>query len=287
MAKKCNKKNSNNSQKKTDKNSNYTAKKKYGQNFLEDSYLLEKIIDITGICKKTEVIEIGPGFGFLTGRLIEEAQYLTAFEIDNDLIPILMERFGDNEKFTLIHEDFLTADLEKYIKNEKGIKVVANIPYYITSPIINKLIEYRKNISEIYLMVQKEVAERIASKPGSRNMGLLTHAVQFHAETEYLFTVPKEKFNPMPKVDSAFIKIEILNPGIYENQISEEEYFRYLKAAFSSKRKSIVNNLMVLGYSKDRIGEALEKLGKVRLMRAEEFSVQEFIDFIKILKEND
>ena len=262
----------------------HEAKKKYGQNFLEDLELSEKIIEISGVSKDIEVIEIGPGLGFLTEKLIEKSKYLTAFEIDDDLIPVLNKKFQGRDNFSLIHEDFMTADLGTFLDGKKNIKVVANIPYYITSPIINKLIEYRKNISEIYLMVQKEVAERIASEAGSRNMSLLTHAVQFYADAEYLFTVPKEKFTPVPKVDSAFLKIKMFDDERYEKKISEEEYFKYLKTAFSNKRKSIANNLSGEGYSKEVTGDILEKLGKTRLARTEEFSVQEFINLIEELK---
>ena len=262
----------------------HEAKKKYGQNFLEDSELSEKIIEISGVSKDIEVIEIGPGLGFLTEKLIEKSKYLTAFEIDDDLIPVLKKKFQGRDNFSLIHEDFMTTDLGTFLEGKKNIKVVANIPYYITSPIINKLIEYRKNISEIYLMVQKEVAERIASEAGSRNMSLLTHAVQFYADAEYLFTVPKEKFTPVPKVDSAFLKIKMFDDERYEKQISEGEYFKYLKTAFSNKRKSIANNLSGEGYSKEVTGDILEELGKTRLARTEEFSVQEFINLIEELK---
>ena len=262
----------------------HEAKKKYGQNFLEDLELSEKIIEISGVSKDIEVIEIGPGLGFLTEKLIEKSKYLTAFEIDDDLIPVLNKKFQGRDNFSLVHEDFMTTDLGTFLKGKKNIKVVANIPYYITSPIINKLIEYRKNISEIYLMVQKEVAERIASEAGSKNMSLLTHAVQFYADAEYLFTVPKEKFSPVPKVDSAFLKIKMFDDERYEKQISEEEYFKYLKTAFSNKRKSIANNLLGEGYSKEVTGDILEKLGKTRLARTEEFSVQEFINLIEELK---
>ena len=268
---------------------NHKAKKKYGQNFLNDSSLSDKIIEAAKINNETETLEIGPGMGFLTEKLIENSKFLTAFEIDNDLIPFLNKKFAKNENFKLIHQDFMEADLTEFFENQKNenrknVKVVANIPYYITSPIINKLLEHRENIDEIYLMVQKEVAERIASDPHSRNMSLLTHAVQFYAETEYLFTVPKEKFNPVPKVDSAFLGIKILKDKRYESQISEEKYFKYLREAFSNKRKSIANNLVKLGFSKDIVGNALEKAGKTKLARTEEFSVQEFIDFIKILE---
>ena len=269
---------------KNHKNETYEAKKKYGQNFLEDSELSERIIEISGVSKDIEVIEIGPGLGFLTEKLIENSKHLTAFEIDDDLIPVLNKKFQGRDNFSLIHEDFMTADLGTFLDEKKNIKVVANIPYYITSPIINKLIEYRKNISEIYLMVQKEVAERIASQAGSKNMSLLTHAVQFYADAEYLFTVPKEKFTPVPKVDSAFLKIKMFDDERYEKQISEGEYFKYLKTAFSNKRKSIANNLSGEGYSKEVTGDILEKLGKTRLARTEEFSVQEFINLINELK---
>ncbi|RRD39558.1 ribosomal RNA small subunit methyltransferase A [Leptotrichia sp. OH3620_COT-345] len=260
-------------------------KKKYGQNFLSDDELLNKIFEIVSIGKNDEVIEIGPGLGFLTETLIEKAKYITAFEIDDDLIPILNKKFKNKKNFLLVHEDFMEANLEKFLENKENVKVVANIPYYITSPIINKLLKFRKNISEIYLMVQKEVAERITSEPRSKNMSLLTHGVQFYAETEYLFTVPKEKFDPVPKVDSAFLRIAVLKDEKYEKQISEEEYFKYLKISFSNKRKSIGNNLMELGFSKETTGNILEKLGKTKLARTEEFSVQEFIDFVKILKD--
>ena len=265
-------------------NKNYVTKKKYGQNFLNDSSLSDKILDIASIDKNTEVLEIGPGLGFLTEKLITNSKFLTSFEIDDDLIPILKKKFGKYENFDLVHKDFLEVDLSEFLGNKKDVKVVANIPYYITSLIINKLIEYRENISEIYLMIQKEVAERISSKPHSKNMSLLTHAVQFYAETEYLFTVPKEKFDPVPKVDSAFLGIKILKNKKYESQISEEKYFKYLREAFSNKRKSISNNLSNLGFSKDFVKECLKKVGKTELARAEEFSVQEFIDFIEVLE---
>ena len=270
--------------KKINHNKNYATKKKYGQNFLNDSSLSDKILDVASINKNTEVLEIGPGLGFLTKKLITNSKFLTSFEIDDDLIPILKKKFGKYENFDLVHRDFLEVDLSEFLENKKDVKVVANIPYYITSPIINKLLEYRENIDEIYLMVQKEVAERIASKPHSKNMSLLTHAVQFYAETEYLFTVPKEKFDPVPKVDSAFLGIKILKDKKYESQISEEKYFKYLREAFSNKRKSISNNLSNLGFSKDFVKECLKKVGKTELARAEEFSVQGFIDFIRILE---
>ena len=147
--------------KKRDKNfenESHKAKKKYGQNFLNDSNLSDEILNVANLEKETEVLEIGPGLGFLTEKLIENSKFLTAFEIDDDLIPFLSKKFEKKENFKLIHQDFMEADLKDFFKNKKDVKVVANIPYYITSPIINKLLEYRENIDEIYLMVQKEVA---------------------------------------------------------------------------------------------------------------------------------
>ena len=239
------------------RNEKNIAKKKYGQNFLTDSELSDRILEEADIDKNTEVVEIGPGLGFLTEKLIEKSKHLTAFEIDDDLIPVLNKKFKDKDNFLLVHKDFLEINLGEYLEDRENIKVVANIPYYITSPIINRLIEFRDNISEIYLMVQKEVAERISSK---------------------------EKFDPVSKVDSAFLKIVLLQDKRYASQISEEKYFKYLKKAFSNKRKSISNNLSELGFGKEKISGVLQKVGKTSLARTEEFSVQEFIDFIKILE---
>lgn len=277
---------SKNKKKQLNKN-NLNAKKKYGQNFLEDDDLALKIIDCAQIDENIDLIEIGPGHGFLTKYLIDKGKSLTAFEIDDDLIPILKKKFSKYNNFELVHIDFMQIELIDYIKDKNNIKVVANIPYYITSPIINKLIKYRNYISEIYLMVQKEVAERITAEKHTKNMSLLTHGVQFFGKADYLFTVGREMFNPIPNVDSAIIKIKLYNDKKYENQIDEEEYFKYLKTSFSNKRKSIANNLSSLGYSKDYIYQILEKCGKNKLARAEEFSIQEFIDFINLLKKDE
>ncbi len=267
------------------RNEEHDAKKKYGQNFLEDKELLDKIIESSQLSKDIDVIEIGPGLGFLTQALVENSKTVVAFEIDNDLIPILNQKFGMKETFKLVHTDFLEYDLQELLDNKSNVKVVANIPYYITSPIIRKLIEHRDKISEIYLMVQKEVAERIASKHNSSNMSILAHSVQFYGEAEYLFTVSKEMFSPVPKVDSAFLKISLYDDERYEKQVEEEKYFKYLKAAFSNKRKSIANNLSSLGYKKDIVGNILEELNKTKLARTEEFSVQEFINLIEKLED--
>ena len=267
------------------KEKNFRTKKKYGQNFLENKEILEQIFSYADIDKTDTVIEIGPGLGFLTKTLTERAEKVYAFEIDSDLVKILSEKFSKTENLEIIHTDFMDYDLSEITGKEKNIKVVANIPYYITSPIVGKLIEYRDSIDEIYIMVQKEVAERISAVSPSSDISVLTHAVQFFGEAEYLFTVKKEFFNPVPKVDSAFLGIKLYKDAKYEKQTDEKEYFKYLKAAFSNKRKSLGNNMKSLGYNKEQVGAALEKTGKKPLARAEEFSVQEFIEFINALKD--
>ncbi|MGL5534430.1 MAG: ribosomal RNA small subunit methyltransferase A, partial [Cetobacterium sp.] len=163
-------------------------------------------------------------------------------------------------------------------------RVVANIPYYITSPIINKIIENRDIISEMFIMVQKEVAERVCSKSG-KERSVLTLAVEYYGEAEYLFTIPKAFFTPPPKVDSAFMSIKFYNDRRYEDRISESLFFKYVKAAFSNKRKNIINNLTTLGYSKDFIREKLEKLGILETERAENLTIEQFIDLAEIFEE--
>ena len=263
---------------------NYKAKKKYGQNFLENKEILNEIFSHVDLDSEDTVIEIGPGLGFLTETLSDNVKKVYSFEIDTDLVGILNKKFADRENLEIIHTDFMEYDLSKILNDKKNVKVVANIPYYITSPIINKLIEFGENISEIYIMVQKEVAQRISAVSPSKDVSILTHSVQFFGEAKYLFTVKKEYFNPIPKVDSAFLGIKLFKDKRFENQISEKEYFKYLKAAFSSKRKSLGNNLDSIGYGKQVVIRALEGVGKSPLARAEEFSVQEFVDFINFLK---
>lgn len=254
---------------------NFNHKKKYGQNFLDSPIVLEKIKSVVSIDSNSNIIEIGPGKGFLTEFLLQNSKNTTCYEIDTELIPYLNNKFSKYNNFNLINADFLNEE----IKGE-NISVVANIPYYITSPIIEKLIENRDKINEIYLMVQKEVAIRICSMKDKKDVSLLTHYVNFYAETEYLFTVEKTFFEPVPKVDSAFIKISIRKENKYEEKINPDIYFKFIKQAFSSKRKSLINNLKPLNFEKEK----LEKLLENKLVRAEKLSIEEFITLIKELK---
>ena len=259
-------------------------KKKFGQNFLNNYKILENILEVSDVAENETVLEIGPGDGALTSLLLEDAKKVICVEIDRDLEKVLVPKFSENPKFNLIMKDVLQLDFEKDI-NEK-VKVVANIPYYITSSIVKKLLANKEYVDEIYIMVQKEVGERIAAKPGTKARSVLTLSVEYFGEAELLFVIPRENFTPVPKVDSAFLKIVPRKDNKYMNMIPEKEFFKYVKASFLTKRKNIANNLVRLGFNKSELLELLEKNGINPKKRAEEFSIDEFIELIKILKES-
>lgn len=260
-------------------------KKKYGQNFLNDLTLLDKIRDVTQVNEKDNIIEIGVGQGYLTEMLIDNSEFVTAFEIDDDLIPYLNNKFSNRNNFKLFHEDFMKSDLENIIDKKKKYKVVANIPYYITSPIIEKLLEYRIYIDSIYIMVQKEVGNRICASKKTKDMSSFTHFINFYADTNYLFTVGKELFTPIPKVDSAFIEIKIKKNNEFEKLIDENIYFEYIKLAFSSKRKTLTNNFKNI-IKKDKLEEILIDKGFSIQVRPEELDILDFINIIKEIESN-
>lgn len=261
----------------------FKHKKKYGQNFLNDqNTVLERIMEVSQVSSNDEVLEIGPGEGALTELLLQRAKKVNCVEIDTDLEKILRKKFDSNPKFNLHMGDILEADLRGIIG--ANTKVVANIPYYITSPIINKLIEHRDLIDEVYLMVQKEVGERVCATSG-KERSVLTLAVEYFGEAEYLFTIPKEFFTPVPKIDSGFIGIKFYKDRRFESIIDENLFFKYVKGAFSNKRKNIVNNLATLGISKDKIQGVLTELGISFNERAENLSIEQFIELAKLLEE--
>ena len=261
----------------------FKHKKKFGQNFLTNqSEVLGKILEVSAVCSDDSILEIGPGEGALTEMLLATAKDVSCVEIDRDLEKILRGKFDKKDNFRLIMGDVLELDIKKEIG--KKVKVVANIPYYITSPIINKLIEAREYIDEIYIMVQKEVAERICAKSG-KDRSVLTLSVEYFGDAEYLFTIPKEFFEPVPKVDSAFMSIKIRKNNELADKVSEDLFFRYAKAAFSNKRKNIVNNLSSLGIDKESLRKILEENGIDAKKRAEAFSIDEFINLILIMEE--
>lgn len=260
--------------------SDFRHKKKFGQNFLTNQNdVLNKIMEVSNVSENDVIIEIGPGEGALTELLLEKCKKLFCFEIDTDLEKILVKKYSKDPKFNLQMGDVLEADLKNLLLEEKNVKVVANIPYYITSPIINKLIDNRDKIDEIYIMVQKEVAERICSKSG-KERSVLTLAVEYFGEAQYLFTIPKEFFTPPPKVDSAFMSIKLHN-NKYEGLINEGLFFKYVKAAFSNKRKNILNNLQGLGYSKDELRLVVKEIGISENERAENITIEQYIELAK------
>lgn len=266
---------------------NVRAKKQYGQNFLIDEEVLNRIVECSNLSDKDTIIEIGPGIGTLTEKLIQTGANVIGFEIDKDMIDILNDRFSKVSNFRLVMEDILKVDINKYIdgiKSEGNIKVVANLPYYITTPIIFRLLESVSRVEEIIVMVQNEVADRIASKEKSKNYGILTVNVNYYGEPEKLFEVPRESFIPSPNVTSAIIKIK-RNKRYSLND--EKMFFSFIKAAFSQRRKKILNSLTGAkfnGLSREEINEILINNGIGINARAEEISVEKYIDIVNSIK---
>jgi 16S rRNA (adenine1518-N6/adenine1519-N6)-dimethyltransferase len=265
-----------------EKKNSYKHKKQLGQNFMNDTIYLEKIMEASMPQKDETILEIGPGDGAMTALLLEKVKKVICVEIDTDLQPVLNKKFASKENFNLIMQDVLTLNFDEAI-GEK-VRVIANIPYYITSPIINKLIDNRKYVDEIFIMVQKEVAERITAKPGNSECGVLTLAVKYFGESEYLFTIPKEVFEPAPKVDSAFMKITLRKDNNYEKMYDEKTFFKYVKGAFNNKRKNILNNFSAMGYNKNELKEIFESNGIKSTDRAEDLSIDDFMKVISLLE---
>lgn len=219
--------------------------KKYGQNFLIDANILEKIIEAAEITKEEGVIEIGPGIGTMTQYLAEHAKWVAAVEIDKNLIPILKETLSDYNNVTIFNEDILKLDINKLVQdknNGRPVKIVANLPYYITTPIIMGLFESQVPLSSITIMVQKEVAERMQVGPGTKDYGALSLAVQYYARPEIMLKVPPTCFIPKPNVGSAVIRLTRFDkPPVQVN--SEKKLFSIIKAAFNQRRKTLANAL--------------------------------------------
>lgn len=257
------------------------AKKCFGQNFLIDDNILENIVTNSNVESDDLVIEIGPGLGNLTAYILETGAKVIAFEIDTDMIDILNDRFGYNDRLDIQNIDILKVDLNEYIKNVKGkVRVIANLPYYITTPIIFKLLEYKEEIASITVMVQKEVADRIVSKPGSKEYGVLTINTNYMADVEKLFNVPNTSFIPAPNVTSAVIKITPNKDKEKVLDIKNKKIFEELvKKAFSERRKKMANSLAncgLCGLTKAEIEEIIKKVDLKETVRAEEVSVETF-----------
>jgi len=259
------------------------AKKSLGQNFLKDDAIVQRIVDAAKLSSEDTVIEIGPGQGVLTEKLAKVCQKVIAIELDERMVELLKNKFADAKNVEIIHGDILKINLPELISdkltklkaNKASYKVVANLPYYITSPIIRLLLETQYPPIEMTLMVQKEVAERIVAKPGA--MSILAVSVQYYAEAKFLFTVFRQSFEPMPKVDSAIICITRNAERETQNKEEVKKFFRIVKAGFSAKRKTLVNNLSnSLHFDKKEIGEKLEALGFLKNVRAQELGVEDW-----------
>lgn len=268
----------------------FAFQKRFGQNFLIDAHVLEKIVSAAGITKDDCVLEIGPGIGTMTQYLAENAGHVVAVEIDRNLIPILKETLADYDNVTVINEDILRVDIKTLAEEYNGgkpIKVVANLPYYITTPIIMGLFESGVPIDNITVMVQKEVADRMKEGPGSKDYGALSLAVQYYAEPEIVANVPPNCFIPRPNVGSAVIRltrhkempVEVKDPALM---------FKIIRASFNQRRKTLQNglgNAPELPYTKEQIAAAIAEMGLTPTIRGEALSLAQFAQLSDILGE--
>lgn len=259
----------------------FNFKKKFGQNFLTDHNILTKITQTAELSKEVNVIEIGPGIGSLTQYLLEEAAEVMAFEIDKSLIPILEETMAPYDNFTLVSADILKVDLLSEIQKFKNpnlpIKVVANLPYYITTPILMHLIESKIPFSEFVVMMQKEVADRIAASPKTKAYGSLSIAVQYYMEANVAFIVPRTVFIPAPNVDSAILKMVRREEPLVEVE-DEEWFFKTMHSSFVHRRKTLMNNLQA-AFGKESKPEIEKLLAQAEIsptIRGEALSIEEF-----------
>ena len=270
----------------------FTFKKSFGQNFLTDTNILQKIVDTAEINKNVNVIEIGPGIGALTEFLAENASEVMAFEIDERLVPILEDTLRDHDNVKVINEDVLKADLQTRVKEFENpnlpIKVVANLPYYITTPILMHLIESKIPFAEFVVMMQKEVADRISAEPNTKAYGSLSIAVQYYMTAKVAFVVPRTVFVPAPNVDSAILKMTRRKQPLVEVK-DEDFFFRVSKASFVHRRKTLWNNLTShFGKSeevKNKLEQALENAAIKPSIRGEALSISDFARLSDALRE--
>ena len=267
---------------------NFSFQKKFGQNFLIDTNVLDRIIEASRITREDCVLEIGPGIGTMTQYLAERAGEVIAVEIDKALIPILQETLADYDNVTVINDDILKVDINKIVQERNGgrpIKVVANLPYYITTPIIMGLFEKHVPLKSITIMVQKEVADRMQVGPGTKDYGALSLAVQFYAKPEIVANVPPNCFIPRPNVGSAVIRLtRYEEPPV---KVDDEEFmFALIRASFNQRRKTLVNglsNAQGLSVSKEQVAAALEEMGLAATIRGEVLTLEQFAELSNLL----
>ena len=267
----------------------FTFQKRYGQNFLTDTHVIDKIVDAAGLTEDDYVIEIGPGIGSMTQYLCERAGRVTAVEIDRDLIPILNETLKDYDNIEIINDDILKLDLNRLVNEKNGgkpAKIVANLPYYITTPIIMSLLENHVPVSSITVMVQKEVADRMQAGPGSKDYGALSLAVNYYSSPHIVANVPPNCFIPRPKVGSAVICLSVYS----EPQVKvedEELMFKLIRAAFNQRRKTLTNSISnadSLDFTKQETASALAEMGLAENIRGEALTLEQFARLSDLLK---
>ncbi len=266
----------------------FNFQKKYGQNFLIDANILEKIVDSANITQDDCVVEIGPGIGTMTQYLAEAAREVVAVEIDASLIPILEDTLSEYDNTTVINQDILKVDMNALVNERNGgkpVKVVANLPYYITTPIIMGLFESGVPVESITIMVQKEVADRMQVGPGTKDYGALSLAVQYYAKPQVITYVPASCFMPRPNVDSAVIQlVKYKEPPI---QVCDEKFmFSLIRASFNQRRKTLVNgitNASFLNITKEQVCNALEEMGLSLTIRGETLTLEQFAEFANLL----
>ncbi len=267
---------------------NIRANKSLGQNFLINQDVIDKIVDSANISKEDLIIEIGPGLGTLTKELLERAGKVICIELDTKMVKILKDRFSLYKNFEIINEDVLKVDLNEIIQNEhKTCKIVANLPYYITTPIIMKLLESKLDIESITVMIQKEVAERLIATPGQKLAGAITYTVYYYCESEKILEVPNSSFIPEPEVTSEVIKLKIRKTTPV-NVTSEKEMFSIIKTAFMQRRKTLINALTNGNAVKNK-QEALQIFEDLKIdanARAEELTLNQFADLANLLQTN-
>ncbi len=262
----------------------FNFQKKFGQNFLIDTHVLDKIISSAEVTKEDCVLEIGPGIGTMTQYLAENAREVIAVEIDKMLIPILQDTLSEYDNVTVINEDILKVDINKIAQERNGgkpIKVVANLPYYITTPIIMGLFESGVPLHSITIMVQKEVADRMQVGPGTKDYGALSLAVQYYAKPQIVANVPPNCFMPRPNVGSAVIRLDRYSEPPVE-VCDEQKMFAIIRAVFNQRRKTMVNSLSnapELCISKESIIKVLEEMGETPTVRGETFTLEKFAEF--------
>jgi 16S rRNA (adenine1518-N6/adenine1519-N6)-dimethyltransferase len=264
-------------------------KKHLGQNFLTDHNLLRKIGDAGKLTKASAVIEIGPGLGGLTEVLLAQAGKVLAYEIDADLIPILNEQFRNQPHFQLLHQDILEAnidaDIATYLQGYTDIAVIANLPYYITTPILMRFLETSKKVSRLIVMMQLEVASRLAAKPNTKEYNALSIVIQCRANVKTLFKVSRTVFIPAPNVDSAVVSLEI-TPFSALPETEHKAFYHFVHACFTQRRKTLLNNLLTGPFGKTRsvYEEVLARLGIALDARAEQLEIRRFVDLYLALQ---